>query len=451
MNIDNALVMLYKKELISNDEGKVVYTLVPYELSKGSISDGIFFYGEYCYEYIEKSTDEFGYAFVLDLDKKDDSLDDDLKDFFEEKDFYLTKLQDDELRTFVMLEDDNLEEISMNNFDDLIDIYNKYKDIVEKNRLMSSNELYDLLRSSVVSQDDQIKNIVSVISKNQRIDDPLLRSNILICGNTGVGKSQVFNSLYFKSNIPVAFEDASDYKSNPNKSINDMLLNLYLAAESNLDRAEKGVIVIDNLDTKISNDNSDETNLIYDFMHELKKYMSNNSFLIQVPSGEYISFDTSYVTFVLIGNFMNINFSDGVKKECGYSYNNSTYSITDINVLKKLNLYPEFLGDDIIIFNDLSIDNLVEIITKSDISPLLLYKSLYEKYNVKVNISDSIIEIIAKEAYKLKIGAYGIKKVVDKMFKDINYNIFDDTEYSEVIIDEDTVSDSKKYVLKKDK
>lgn len=448
MNIDNALVMLYKKVLISNDEEKEVYNLVPQELSKGSISDGIFFYGEYCYDYIENSTDEFGYAFVLDLDEED-SIDEDLKEFFEKMDFYLTKLKDDELRTFVMLEDDNLEEISMNNFEDLIDIYNKYKNILEKNRLMSSNELYDLLRSSVLSQDDQIKNIVSIIAKNQRINDPSLRSNILICGNTGVGKSQVFNSLYYKSNIPVAFEDATDYKNNPNKSISDMLLNLYLVAENNIEKAQRGVIVIDNLDSKISNNNSDETNLIYDFIYELKKYMSNNSFLIQTPNGEYISFDTSYITFVLIGNFMNINFSDGTKKECGYSYNNVNNSITDANALKKFNLYPEFLGDEVIIFNDLTIDNIIEIITKSDISPLLLYKSLYEQYNVKVNITDSVIKTIAEEAYKLKIGAYGIKKVVDKMFKDINYNIFDDTEYNEVILDKDIISDNKKYVLKR--
>lgn len=452
MNIDNALVMLYKKELISNDEEKMVYKLVPYELSKGSISDGVFFCGEDCYDYIEISNDELGYAFILDLDEKDYSnCDNDLKEFFKEKEFYLTKLQDDDLRTFVMMDDDNLEEISMNKFDDLIDIFNGYNEILEKNRLKSSSELFDLVKGSVMCQDDQIKNIISIIAKNQRIDNPLLRSNILVCGNTGVGKSQVFNSLYLNSNIPVAFIDATDYKSNPNKSMDDMLLNLYLVAENNIDRAEKGVIVIDNLDKKIEGNNRDETSLIYDFMYELKKYMSNNSFLVQTPSGEYISFDTSYITFVLIGNFMDINFSDGAKKECGYSYNNNYYSITDTKVLKKFNLYPEFLGDDIVVFNDLSIDNLIEIITKSDISQLLLYKALYEKYNVSINIDDSIIKKIAEEAYKLKIGAYGIKIVVDKMFKDISYNVFGDEEYKEVIIGEDIISDNKKYVLKKDK
>lgn len=230
-----------------------------------------------------------------------------------------------------------------------------------------------------------------------------------------------------------------------------MLVNLYLCSEYNIERAQRGIIVIDNLDTNILNNNVNENMLIYDFMTELKKYMSGASYMIQSPTGEYISFDTSKITYILIGNFQNIKIPQISNYPIGFqNKDNMSNTIFDEINLKKLNIYPEFIqnDDNIIQFNNLTEQDLITIIKESEISDLKLYKKLLEENGIVFNYDDSLIEEIAKEAYKLKIGAKGIKKVVERMFKDANFYIFSSNQYKELTLNNDTVHDNKKYILK---
>lgn len=270
------------------------------------------------------------------------------------------------------------------------------------------------------------------------MDNLIIKTNMLICGPSGVGKTRVFDIINDNTNVAVVFEDARDYYNSNNHSINDTLLNLYLAADSDIENAKRGIVVIDNLFFE----DRDYEDFIVKFMKEFKKHLNGEIFLIQTPSGECISFDTSNITFVLIGNFMK--FKSFYK--IGYKYDE--LDINDECVQRRLNLYPEFNSDNIITFNNLNINDFITIIKESNISDLLLYKNLFSKYNVNLVYNDELIEVIAKEAYKLNIGVPGIKRVVERLFKDVSYYILSSNEYRELLIDKDTVMDNKKYILR---
>lgn len=470
MNIDNALVLMYDKQIMEKDEEKEIYKLIPIKIVKGYIENNIFYTYEnendeiICYDYIEKLEDgkvleEKAYAFPLDLDKftkeQQEEFAKDYEEFeklFKEQELYLAKRLSDNLIKTVIIYDENKgpEEIKMKEFSGFLEIYDTIQDNIENSRIMPTDELYNIITKDVLCQEEQIKNIITIIAKNQRIKVNNLRSNILLCGPTGVGKSQIFNTLYNNSNIPIAFEDACDYKNDTHKSLNDMLINLYLCAGENIERAQRGIIVVDNLDTNILYNNINENNCIYDFMTELKKYMSGASYMIQTPTGEYISFDTSTLTFILIGNFQNIKTQDVTNNPIGFQYQEEPNSILDEANLKRLNIYPEFIpnDDNIITFNNLDIQDLIKIIKESEISELLLYKKLLKENGIELSYNEDLIEEIAKEAYKLNIGAKGIKKIVEKIFKDANYYIFSSDQYQELTINNETVHNNKKYTLK---
>lgn len=458
MNIDNALVMLYKKELFTKDDEKEIYKLIPYKICKGYIENNTFYTYDSeedntaCYDSIEhldkgNVKECYAYAFSLDLDALSEELKqnfeedyEEFENFFKEQEFYLAKRISDNLtKTLTRYDNSNVpEEVCMKNFNDFLDVYDKVQEINERRRLMATDELYEIVSSSIKCQDSQIKEIITNIVKNQRMDNPIIKTNMLICGPSGVGKTRVFDIINDNTNVAVVFEAARDYYNSNNHSINDTLLNLYLAADSDIENAKRGIVVIDNL---FFEDRCYE-DVIVEFMKELKKHLNGEIFLIQTPSGESISFDTSNITFVLIGNFMNFNSFYKI----GYKYDE--LDINDECVQRRLNLYPEFNSDNIITFNNLNINDFITIIKESNISDLLLYKNLLSKYNVNLVYNDELIEAIAKEAYKLNIGVLGIKRVVERLFKDVSYYILSSNEYRELLIDKDTVKDNKKYILR---
>lgn len=459
MNIDNALVMLYKKELLTKDIEKEIYKLIPYKITKGYIENNTFYTYDSeedntaCYnsiEHLDTITDGYVYAFTLNLEQLSEELSQNFNEDYEEFEkffntqefFYINNLSDNTTKTLTRYEDNiELVEVNMQNFKNFLEIFDKVEEEKEKNKLMNTDELFNIVTSSVKCQDEQIKEIITNIVKNQRIENSLIKSNMLICGPTGVGKTKVFDILLENTNIPVVFEEASDYHKSTTPSINQTLLNLYLAADNNLERAQKGVIVIDNLDFNCIN----YENFMSNFMQEFKKHLIGEIYMIQTPTGEYQSFNTSNLTFVLIGNFMNTDLYNSCK--IGYKYNPPT-SITDEKIQKRLSLYPEFNNDNIIIFNNLNINDLITIIKESKTSDLLLYKKLLNNHNINLVYDDTLIEAIAQEAYKLNLGATGVKRIVEKLFKDANYYIFSTAEYKELIIDKETIKNNKKYTLR---
>ena len=128
--------------------------------------------------------------------------------------------------------------------------------IVPEPTIIYADDIYDFTSRSVICQDEQIKAIAASIAKNQRIRDPRLKDNLLICGPTGVGKSEIFRCISKELGIPVTFEDSTEYTAAGyvGKSVSDMLYNLFLSADGDIHKAERGIIIVDEIDKKISGD-----------------------------------------------------------------------------------------------------------------------------------------------------------------------------------------------------
>lgn len=319
-----------------------------------------------------------------------------------------------------------------------------------------ANEMFDNVTKTVICQDDQIKAISATLAKNLRITTPNLKDNLLICGPTGVGKSEIFRCISDYTNIPVVTEDSTEFTAQgyKGKDVTDMLYHLYLAAEGNIEKAQRGIIVIDEIDKKISGNPDNE---VYSkaVLDSLLKMAEGHHYKIELPRNGIIDIDTSYITFVMAGAFSGIEKFNETKRSLGFvsqeekkDQENTKKSYTD-KTLIKYGLKPEFLGrSKLVVLNNLGVDELKQIMTTSNKSQLLLYKYMLENMNINFIYEEDTIEAIAKKAIELGVGARSIKKIIVDAFDVINYELFSRNNYKELIITPETIEDNTKYILR---
>ena len=327
--------------------------------------------------------------------------------------------------------------------------------IVHEPTIIYADDIYNFTSKSVICQDEQIKAIAASIAKNQRIRDPRLKDNLLICGPTGVGKSEIFRCISKELGIPVTFEDSTEYTAAGyvGKSVSDMLYNLYLSADGNIKKAERGIIIVDEIDKKISGDGQHDvyTKAVLD---SLLKMAEGHQYHVETKNCQF-DIDTSFITFAMMGAFSGIEELNEKKRSLGFisseeakEAEKTTNCYTD-QTLMKYGLKPEFLGrNKLVVMNSLDVPDFCKIITESDKSVLSLYKYLFEEVGVKLIYDQDCIETIAKKAKELGVGARSIKKIIEKAFEVINYQVFSKNSYSELIISPETFEDNTQFILR---
>ncbi len=282
------------------------------------------------------------------------------------------------------------------------------------------------INSKVFFQEDAIKKLIIQISKSILTSyekENYIKSNILISGNTGVGKTEIIKQLAKEFNIPFTIEDANLYSPTAyhGNNVEDMLIHLYNEANEDLILAQKGIIVIDEIDKKLGNhyDNSQELN--NDFLYSLLKLIEGSNFEIKINNNQeqyIINFDTSKIILILSGSFLKLKNSIN-KKYIGF---NNTENKNDTEYINLIKHFPkEFYGRifTTVILNDLSEDNLFEILKKSELSPIKKYKFLFEQLDIKIDVDDDLLKRFASIAYKEGSGARGLNKIVSDYFNEI--------------------------------
>lgn len=313
-----------------------------------------------------------------------------------------------------------------------------------------SDELYNLITKKIICQNEHIKSIVATIVKNQKITNSKLKDNILICGPTGVGKSELFKCIKEHTDIPISIDDSYQFTGEGIviKNISDMLYELYKNADGDLSKAERGIIVIDELDKKLSE--CAQADLYLSYIDSLLKISEGCKYQIQTSDEEF-EIDTSFISFIFSGGFSGINHLNDNCKKMGFISNDDKPCVEDYKekLLIKYGIKKEFLDNvKLIIFNNLCENDLFKILNESEISLLLLYKQFYEENGISFIYDDKCTEAIAKKALELGIGAKGIKKVLDYAFELINYEVFSNDGYTNLTIFPEIVDDNKKYILK---
>lgn len=321
---------------------------------------------------------------------------------------------------------------------------------------ISPRKLYKEIRKTVIGQDDAIKQIVTTIWENFYGDTT---NNMIILGPSGSGKTEIIRQVSKLLNIPLLLTSVTGMSQAGyvGRGTDEILKDLLTLTKGDISKAERAIVVLDEFDKIATRGNKGDisTNGV---QNELLKIVEDGTFGIDYNHGSRMILNTEHITFIGVGACTDI-LTKKINKQAGFTSDIkdkviTTGKINSDDLVEKLGLKAELVGrmGKIIRLNDLDIDTLKKIVTDSKKSAYNDKVNLIKKSNIKYieENHDEIIEAIAKIAKDKKIGARAISSIVNEMFSDIMFNLSDDEEnYNELTISKDTVTNPKKYILKK--
>ena len=359
-----------------------------------------------------------------------------------------------------------------------MDIVQK-KPIQHEFKILKPKEIKNRLDEYVIGQENAKRTIavavynhykrIRSLSAEHKTDLEYSKSNVLLLGPTGSGKTLLARTLASLLDVPFAIADATTLTEAGyvGEDVENIILRLVQAADYDIPRAEMGIIYVDEIDkirkttgnVSITRDVSGEG-----VQQSLLKIVEGTIANVppkggrKHPNQEYIRVDTSNILFIVGGAFVHldkiiakrlgkstIGFDTTEGKTFDAQETNYLLSKVEPEDLIQFGLIPEFIGrfNSIANCNDLTIDDLVTILTEPKNAIIKQYTQLFHEEDVKIHFKPDALRAMAKKAKDAGTGARALRMIVENLLLDLMFEVPSDPTIKEIVIEKECITDKK--------
>ena len=320
----------------------------------------------------------------------------------------------------------------------------------------------------IIGQDKPVRQIITAIYK--AIVFKQIKTNLLIIGDSGTGKTETIRQILNELNLPYTIEDATKYTQEGyyGADVEDMIYNLYENANKDIERAKNGVIVIDEIDKKAGNGVSGERDVSgREVLNSLLKIIEGSNVEVSTDEDPFsINFDTSNLIVIFLGAFSGL---EEIRKkrlnstQSGFRLNGDSKVKQDTRFLKqdliKYGLPEEFVGriNTIVEMNKLTKQDLALILRNSKLSIFREYQRELRNRGISLYYNGKLFELIAAKSLLTDTGARELNNTVNYIFDRIIYEVLSNPQkypkkrhfdkYKKCTLDLGIVDDNSKYTI----